>query len=55
MHPEPMSGVHVKSSTCGRCRFSINCFSNARAERLKVPLLFVGDDFSRTDLDVALR
>jgi hypothetical protein len=55
MHPEPRSGVHVKSSTCGRCRFSINCFSYARAERLKVALLFAGDDFSRTDLDVALR
>jgi len=31
-----------------------DCFSYALAERLKVPLLFVGNDFSRTDLEVAL-
>ena len=32
-----------------------DCFSYALAERLQAPLLFVGDDFSRTDLEVALR
>jgi ribonuclease VapC len=31
-----------------------DCFSYALAERLKVPLLFVGNDFSRTDLEAAL-
>jgi len=31
-----------------------DCFSYALAERWKVPLLFVGNDFSRTDLTVAL-
>ena len=31
-----------------------DCFSYAQAERLKVPLLFVGNDFSRTDLKAAL-
>jgi len=31
-----------------------DCFSYALAERLQVPLLFVGDDFNRTDLEVAL-
>ena len=30
------------------------CFSFALAEHLKVPLLFVGNDFSRTDLEAAL-
>lgn len=32
-----------------------DCFSYALAARLKVQLLFVGDDFGRTDLEVALR
>jgi ribonuclease VapC len=31
-----------------------DCFSYALAERLRVPLLFVGNDFSRTDLESAL-
>ena len=31
-----------------------DCFSYALAHRLQVPLLFVGNDFSRTDLQVAL-
>ncbi|MEB3195134.1 MAG: type II toxin-antitoxin system VapC family toxin [Cyanobacteriota bacterium] len=31
-----------------------DCFSYALAKRWKVPLLFVGNDFSRTDLEVAL-
>ena len=31
-----------------------DCFSYALAERLKVPLLFVGNDFSRTELEAAL-
>jgi ribonuclease VapC len=31
-----------------------DCFSYALAERLQVPLLFVGNDFSRTDLEAAL-
>lgn len=31
-----------------------DCFSYALAERLQVPLLFVGNDFSYTDLEVAL-
>ena len=31
-----------------------DCFSFALAERLKVPLLFVGNDFIHTDLEVAL-
>jgi ribonuclease VapC len=31
-----------------------DCFSYALAERLKVPLLFVGNDFSSTDLKAAL-
>ena len=31
-----------------------NCFSYALAKRLQVPLLFVGNDFSRTDLEAAL-
>lgn len=30
-----------------------DCFSYALAERLKVPLLFVGNDFSRIDLESA--
>ena len=30
-----------------------DCFSYALAERLHVPLLFVGNDFSNTDLEVA--
>ena len=30
-----------------------DCFSYALAERLQVPLLFVGNDFSQTDLEVA--
>ena len=42
-------GRHVSGLNFG------DCFSYALAERLKVPLLFVGDDFSRTDLEVALR
>lgn len=31
-----------------------DCFSYALAEGLKVPLLFVGNDFNRTDLEAAL-
>jgi ribonuclease VapC len=31
-----------------------DCFSYALAERLRVPLLFVGNDFSQTDLKPAL-
>jgi len=31
-----------------------DCFSYALAERLQVPLLFVGNDFSQTDLKPAL-
>jgi ribonuclease VapC len=31
-----------------------DCFSFALAERLKVPLLLVGNDFIHTDLEVAL-
>ncbi|MCS5690609.1 type II toxin-antitoxin system VapC family toxin [Cyanobium sp. FGCU-6] len=31
-----------------------DCFSYALSERLKVPLLFVGNDFSRTDQEAAL-
>ncbi|MCX5949218.1 MAG: type II toxin-antitoxin system VapC family toxin [Cyanobacteria bacterium] len=31
-----------------------DCFSYALAHRLQVPLLFVGNDFSRTDLQIAL-
>ena len=31
-----------------------DCFSYALAERLRVPLLFVGNDFSQTDLESAL-
>ncbi len=31
-----------------------NCFSYALAKRLKVPLLFVGNDFNHTDLEAAL-
>jgi ribonuclease VapC len=31
-----------------------DCFSSALAKRLQVPLLFVGNDFSRTDLELAL-
>lgn len=31
-----------------------DCFSYALAEKLRVPLLFVGNDFSRTDLEFAL-
>lgn len=31
-----------------------DCFSYALAERLKVPLLFVGNDFNHTDLEAAL-
>ena len=31
-----------------------DCLSYALAERLKVPLLFVGNDFSRTELEAAL-
>jgi len=30
-----------------------DCFSYALAERLQVPLLFVDNDFSDTDLEVA--
>ncbi len=41
----------------GRHASSLNfgdCFSYALAERLKVPLLFVGNNFSRTDLEATL-
>lgn len=31
-----------------------DCFSYALAKQLRVPLLFVGNDFSHTDLEVAL-
>jgi ribonuclease VapC len=31
-----------------------DCFSYALAKRLRVPLLFFGNDFSQTDLEVAL-
>jgi ribonuclease VapC len=31
-----------------------DCFSYALADRLKVPLLYVGNDFSHTDLEPAL-
>lgn len=31
-----------------------DCFSYALADRLRVPLLFVGNDFSQTDLEAAL-
>ncbi|MFN7897535.1 MAG: type II toxin-antitoxin system VapC family toxin, partial [Cyanobacteriota bacterium] len=31
-----------------------DCFSYALAKRLQVPLLFVGNDLSRTDLEAAL-
>ena len=41
-------GRHPGSLTFG------DCFSYALAERLGVPLLFVGDDFPRTDLLPAL-
>ncbi|MEH6692405.1 MAG: type II toxin-antitoxin system VapC family toxin [Pseudorhizobium pelagicum] len=30
-----------------------DCFSYAAAKSLKVPLLFVGDDFARTDIEIA--
>lgn len=30
-----------------------DCFTYAAAKNLKVPLLYVGDDFSRTDIEVA--
>ena len=42
----------------GRLASGLNvgdCLSYALAERLRVPLLFVGNDFSRTDLAAALR
>jgi ribonuclease VapC len=32
-----------------------DCFSYALAERLRLPLLFVGNDFSQTDLEPALK
>ena len=41
----------------GRHASSLNfgdCLSYALAHRLKVPLLFVGNDFSQTDLAAAL-
>jgi len=41
----------------GRHASSLNfgdCFSYALAKRLQVPLLFVGNDLSRTDLEAAL-
>ena len=41
-------GRHTSGLNCG------DCFSYALAERLKVPLLFVGNDFSHTDLEAAL-
>ena len=31
-----------------------DCFSYALAVRLKVPLLFLGNDFNHTDLEAAL-
>ncbi len=31
-----------------------DCFSYALAQQLRVPLLFVGNDFSQTDLEAAL-
>jgi ribonuclease VapC len=31
-----------------------DCFAYAMAKRLQVPLLFIGNDFSHTDLEVAL-
>ncbi|MCS5698487.1 type II toxin-antitoxin system VapC family toxin [Cyanobium sp. FGCU-52] len=37
----------------GRHAFG-DCFSYALAKRLQVPLLFVGNDFSHTDLQVAM-
>jgi ribonuclease VapC len=40
-----------------RCAGGLNfadCFADALAERLRVPLLFVGIDFSQTDLEAAL-
>ncbi|MEI6110890.1 MAG: type II toxin-antitoxin system VapC family toxin [Cyanobium sp. ELA712] len=42
---------------CGRHPSTLNfgdCFPVALAHRLQVPLLFVGNDFSRTDLRAAL-
>lgn len=30
-----------------------DCFSYAAAKSLKVPLLFVGDDFAKTDMEIA--
>jgi ribonuclease VapC len=32
-----------------------DCFSYALAQQLRVPLLFVGNDFSQTDLEAALQ
>jgi len=37
-----------------RAREFLDCFSYALAKRLQVPLLFVGNDLSRTDLEAAL-
>ena len=31
----------------------VDCFSYAAAKSLKLPLLFVGDDFSKTDIKIA--
>jgi ribonuclease VapC len=42
-----------KARHASRRNFS-DCFSYALAECLKVPLLFVGHNFSRTDLEVTL-
>jgi len=44
---------------CGKGRHASglnfgDCFSYALAKRLQVPLLFVGNDLSRTDLEAAL-
>jgi ribonuclease VapC len=42
----------------GRHAIGLNfgdCFSYALAKRLRLPLLFVGNDFSHSDLEVALR
>jgi len=50
-------GVNWRRIGRGRHPSGLNfgdCFSYALTDRLRVPLLFVGDDFSHTDLMAAL-
>ena len=54
MPPQRRFSASARGGHASGLNFFGDCFSYALAKRLQVPLLFVGNDFSRTDLELAL-